>query len=826
MHGEQLLDHLADAVLDATPVDWAAAESNLDGAALTVVRNLRLVASVGELHRRVLPSPPSDLHRGDDRVRWGHLRLIERIGSGTFGEVFRAWDTRLDREVALKLIPMAHGSGGPGDSSFIQEGRLLAKVRHPNVVTIYGAEQIDDRIGLWMEFVRGRTLEQLLKDDVAFPTADVVHIGVEICGAVSAVHAAGLLHRDIKTHNVMRAEDGRVVLMDFGTGTERDEHTSPADLAGTPLCLAPELLAGKAATIQSDIYSLGVLLYRLVAKTYPVPGRTIHEVRQAHERGERANPDGLRSRAGSALAQIIERACDPRVERRYQTGEELARDLITLRSRPRIIRRRYTIAAATALVALVLLAFAAWMPNDIDDPMIVVRPIRNLGEPHDNDLADLFTDRVISVLGQVDGLHVKGPETSFSLEHDRADLAALGRRLGVNLVLEGDVRFTDNRLVGRAALVSVSGEQVWSEPFDRPVGSEGDIAETVDELARSIVNRLRRKLPPTRMQYAMDLPTLRMYLQARALRGSRGASSFKAIELYKMVIGAYPNHAPALADLAAAYGDLGAQYPTVGEESLPPEDAKALLWPLAQRALDIDESQAEAHAAMGFFYALDLRWDEAEESFLKAIRFEPTRSTLRGDYVLAVLVPSGRLTEAIEVLDEALENDPESLDLRRILARVQLNNGQYEQALTNSRLVLAADPSFPFVSNFAMWAQLFKGDRLDALKSFDKLAAGNDGIDGTADDRLGVKGWIHAINGRRAEAAGIAELPEFSSLPLRRAEIYGLLRDADKTLEALEDQADLNPLRAAFYLTYPEISVLDRDPRLPDFRRRRLRLPD
>jgi eukaryotic-like serine/threonine-protein kinase len=825
MHGDPLLDHLADAVLDATPVDWAAAESKADAGSLAVVRNLRLVASVGELNRHVLLTS-ADAHRADDRPQWGHLRLIERIGSGTFGEVFRAWDARLDREVALKLIPTTPESSVPGDRSFIQEGRLLAKIRHPNVVTIYGAEQIGDRIGLWMEFVRGRTLEQLLKDDEEFAAADAVHIGVELCGAVSAVHAAGLLHRDIKTHNAMRAEDGRIVLMDFGTGTERDAHTSPADLAGTPLYLAPELLAGKAATIQSDIYSLGVLLYRLVAKTYPVPGQTIGDVRQAHERGERTNPDGLRSRAGPALARIIERACDPRVERRYQTVDELAGDLIALRSRPRIIRRRYATAAAAALVALVLLGLVAWMPNDIDDPVIVVRPIKNLGAPNDNDLADLFTDRVISVLGRVDGLRVKGPETSFSLENDRADLATLGRRLGVNLVLEGDVRFTNKRLVGRATLVSVTGEQVWSEPFDRAVGSEGDIGETVEGLARAIVNRLRRKFPATRMQYAMDLPTLKMYVQARALRSNRGEPSFKAIELYKQVINAYPNHAPALADLAAIYGDLGAQYPTVGAESLPPEDAKALLWPLAQRALDIDESQAEAHAAMGSFHALDLRWNEAEESFLKAIRLEPTRSTLRGDYVLAVLIPSGRLTEAIAVLNEALENDPQSLDLRRILARVQLNNDQYDQALTNSRLVLRADPSFPFVGNFAMWAQLFKGERVEALKSFEKLAAGSDGKDGTADDNLGVKGWIHAINGRHAEAASIAELPKFSSFPLRRAEIYGLLGDADKTLEALEDQADLNPLRAAFYLTYPEISVLDRDPRLPDFRRRRLLLPD
>src|SRR5262249_42739926 len=148
----------------------------------------------------------------------GHLRLLERIGSGAFGEVFRAWDTRLEREVALKLLPTASSSDSEIESSIIREGRLLAKVRHQNVITIYGAEQIGDRVGIWMEFVRGQTLEQLLQRGGVFSALEAVDIGLDLCRAVSAVHEAGVLHRDIKAHNVTRAEDGRVVLMDFGTG--------------------------------------------------------------------------------------------------------------------------------------------------------------------------------------------------------------------------------------------------------------------------------------------------------------------------------------------------------------------------------------------------------------------------------------------------------------------------------------------------------------------------------------------------------------------------------------------------------------------------------
>jgi TolB-like protein/Tfp pilus assembly protein PilF len=839
MDGDQLLDRLADAVLDSEDVDWAAAESSADETARPFIRHLRLVASVGQLHRRMQPSGPSPSSR-EGADQWGHLRLIESIGRGTFGEVFRAWDPRLDREVALKLIPARQSSIAPDESPLIQEGRMLAKVRHPNVVTIYGAEQIGDRIGLWMEFVRGRTLEQLLKDGAVFDTREVVQIGVELSRAVSAVHAAGLLHRDIKTHNVMRADDGRIVLMDFGAGTELDEGAAAANLAGTPLYLAPELFTGGSATVQSDIYSLGVLLYRLVTKAYPVEGRTIEEVRQAHKGGERTDTSTLAAHVRPSLVRVVESACDPHVERRYQTADALARDLTALQPRSTAARIRNTFAAAAAIVVLVLLGSEAYArltgqgrtglatrlaglltaPSPLDFPVIVVRPFENRGDPNDLNFADLFTDGLIRRLGLVEGLQVKGLETSFRLADAPRDLAATGKQLGVNLVLEGNVRFSNERLLVNAALMSVKGERLWGEPFERAIGSEGDIAAMVDELARAIVNRLRLRLGPTRMQYPTDLATLRTILQARRLREGRGGRSLAAVTLYRTVIEAYPDHAPVLADLAAIYGDLGAQYPTAGNASLPPEQAKALLWPLAQRALTLDDSLAEAHAALGFLHALELRWDDARESFLRAIALEPTRSTLRGDYVLSVLVPTGKLIDAIDVLEDALVDDPESLDLRRILARVQLNAGQYGEALKNSRLVLEMDPSFPFVETFATWAQLFQGQRAPALRWFEKSSFGNDGIEGTEDDLPGYTGYIHAINGRRAEAEAIAALPLFKRLPLRRVEIFGLLRDADKTLEALEDQADLNPLRAAFYLTYPELHFLRGDRRFAEFRRR------
>ena len=166
----------------------------------------------------------------DDPVMWGHLRILEPLGNGAFGQVYRAWDTRLDREVALKLLAADSDAGDARASSIIHEGRLLARVRHPNIVTIYGAERIGDTIGLWMERVDGETVEQRLSRQSPLEPPTAIEIGIQICHAVSAVHKAGLLHRDIKAQNVMLAADGRAVLMDFGTGRE---------LAGASASMSP-----------------------------------------------------------------------------------------------------------------------------------------------------------------------------------------------------------------------------------------------------------------------------------------------------------------------------------------------------------------------------------------------------------------------------------------------------------------------------------------------------------------------------------------------------------------------------------------------------------
>ena len=286
---EHSLIDVAAAVADGAGVDWqSAAETASTAEKRQLLDALKLIADIQPppvdvtspdrplsatldmpAHKLGVSSGVGEAEQPFDE--WGPLKLIAKVGRGTFGDVYRAWDTRLDREVALKILRRHESIDEASKSTVIEEGRLLARVRHHNVVTVYGAERINGHVGVWMEFLHGNTLEDELVKEGPFGAARVVRIGVELADALATVHRAGLIHRDVKTKNVMRDGADRLVLTDFGSceflgaEAERSERT-----IGTPLCAAPEVLAGQPATKQTDVYSLGVLLYRLITGGYPV----------------------------------------------------------------------------------------------------------------------------------------------------------------------------------------------------------------------------------------------------------------------------------------------------------------------------------------------------------------------------------------------------------------------------------------------------------------------------------------------------------------------------------------------------------------------------
>jgi hypothetical protein len=337
---------IAGAVTDGAPVDWAA---KLRGGEAPKDRldRLRVIEKIALVHggaRAEVPArspgpsqnltaslaaedPPPALPAPS---RWGHLRIIERIGKGGYGDVYRAYDSNLQVEVALKLLRPDRKLGRTDDRHFLDEARRLARVRHPNVLTVHGADRHDGQVGLWTDLLQGKTLEECIEQQGPYGAEEAGLIGIELCRALAAVHGAGLIHRDVKTSNVMREKGGRIVLMDFSSTTESDpqlEGAEGAPTTGTPLFMAPELLKGEEPTIASDIYSLGVLLYRLVGAAFPVHATTLPELIEKHERGRFVPLHDVRPTLPSSFAQVIERALARDPEHRFSSVGEMERAL-------------------------------------------------------------------------------------------------------------------------------------------------------------------------------------------------------------------------------------------------------------------------------------------------------------------------------------------------------------------------------------------------------------------------------------------------------------------------------------------------------------------
>jgi serine/threonine-protein kinase len=788
------LDEVAAGILDGTDIDWASAESAEDADHLAIgqlKRLSRIASAFGS------PSP-----------QWGHLRVLELLGRGAYGEVYRAWDTRLDREVALKLLP-APPNAEDRTTSIIEEGRLLARVRHPNVATIYGADRIGDQIGLWMELVEGRTVEQLLAGGRRFPVAEVADIGCQLANALDAVHGAGLLHRDVKAQNVMLGKDGRSVLTDFGTGLELNERAMSA--AGTPLYLAPEVLNGGPSSVQSDIYAVGVLLYRLLTNAYPVAGRSLGELHAVHASGHVADLRELRPDTPVRLKRAIERALDPDPARRHTSARMLASDLERCRGGG---RSTWMLAAAATIMALGLAAW--WATGDgARDAMppgvsaIAVLPLVNLSKGADHDwLADGLTDDIITKLSTVQGLEVRSRTSSFAFKTGPRKLADVAKQLHVNLLLAGSITVSGDRLRVNTQLIKVAGDEVlWGQPFD---GALKDVFSIQDDIARAVVDRLRLTIGRGQRRYDTNLVAYEAYQRAREENDRRGPdSSLKALELFRQAIRADDQYAPAYAGLANAYAFLSmTPYQNVqGGEALQQMRAAA------RTALDLEPQLAEAHAAMGAVHARDHNWAAADQSFSTAIELNPTLTQVYSNYSFFVLQPLGQLQRAEELIRNALWSDPKSLDLKREQAEIEISSGRFEAAIKHLFEIRDQDPAFPFIANLVVRA-LTLADRADEARAYieELRKAGRRG------PSPHYQAWMLVKLGRRAEAVKLARDNE--GFPLRAALSYAALGDLDRAFEFFEQAADTEPQRLPLTLSWPEMRPLRGDPRMTALRQR------
>jgi TolB-like protein len=451
-------------------------------------------------------------------------------------------------------------------------------------------------------------------------------------------------------------------------------------------------------------------------------------------------------------------------------------------------------------------------------PVIAVLPLENLGADSDSDyLADGLTDELIRNLAVIEGLQVRSRTSSFAFKGRPLNLREVGEQLGANFVVAGSVLRSGNRLRVNAQLIKVDGDvPVWAERFDRELN---DFFAIQAEIARAIVNRLRLTVRAGQRRYNINIEAYDLYLKARAQLGKRGGPNAKAAaELFQQVIATDPEFAPAYAGLVDAYGLMS--HPTLSAGVV--EAALPLMQQAAKKALELDALLAEGHAAMGFIYARQSDWENAQHAFRRAIDLNPSLTQTYINYWTTTLAPLQKFDEAERMLEAAARTDPLAAIVHDQRGFLQLLTGRFPEAVDNFARANAIDPDLPFLEQHQVRALTFAGRYSEALAFADTKEdpAGR----GLWKDQVGAQPWLAAVYvmaGRRAEVERFAEVHQE---PYRLALIHAALGNKDRTFEELAKAAEIVPHRVVPLLVYPEMRLLRGDPRLAALRRK-LHLP-
>lgn len=819
---DQGLLNAAARIADGDVLDWASITATLGTAEdRALADELAVVQQIALGHRQLHQLLPADAdtppHLMPDRARWGHLDLLNVVGRGSYGMVYRAWDTRLERLVALKLF---HGASDPG--KVMQEGRMLARIRHENVVSVYGADVIDGVAGIWMELVHGKTLDSIIKASGPLPAREAAAVGADVARALGAVHAAGLLHCDVKAQNVVRENGGRVVLMDFGAGRlvpeALDDGEQIADVAGTPRYMAPELFVSRSsATKASDIYSFGVLVYYLVSGRFPVEGKTLGELRRSHEGGRVQSLASLQPDAPKSLIEIITRAIDPDPTRRPWAAADLQSALSAValepetKPAPRTPTTWWIAAAAAAALAIALLQPLLTTPAVVTTPSIqsiAVMPVKNLtGDATKQYLADGLTEVIVAHLARLPGLHVTSSATMATLAASDGDERAIAEKLGVRLLLAGSVVQADERIILSVKLNDPrEGRTIWGTELERQPST---ILQARSEIGTLVAARLAIAAPRAASDQPLKAEAQDAFLRALSeLRAGSNANKIRAVELLGQAAALEPSWADPLGHLAFAQ-QTTIEFGNPGQRSKTATVVRAN----ALKAVQLDPGLSMAYTALAAVQAYH-DWDfaAAEVTLRQAIAADPRDGAAR-DRLAFLLAARGRLDEAITEARTARDEDPLIADRHGVLGMVHYYARDWASAIESMDRAIALAPRFGV-------AQLGKGLALGAAGRPDEAIASIQRALAIAENA----GWVAALGvtcaraGQSCADEAVARLRQietggtFVSID-NYAYIAAYQNRQDEAFRLLNEAVDRRMTNVLWLAVDPRADALRNDPR-------------
>ncbi|HTQ80043.1 MAG TPA: protein kinase, partial [Thermoanaerobaculia bacterium] len=621
-----------------------------------------------------------------------HYRILEKLGGGGMGVVYKGRDLRLDRLVALKFLPPQLSANPEARERFLQEAKAASALDHPNTCTIHQIDSTDDgQLFIVMALYEGETLDRRLTGHGRLAPDEAVEIALEAGRGLSRAHRAGIVHRDVKPSNLMITHDGMVKILDFGiarlAGSNRVTHTGK--VVGSIDYMSPEHARGEEVDQRTDVWSLGVVLYEMLTGERPFRGGNDQAVLYQILNGQ---PRSLLEHVPDLphnIEHAVRKALTKQLHERYRSIEELIANLKDeTGGLPTTISIRPSPAKPGASIAVL--------------PFVDMSP-----EGDQEYFCDGMAEELIHLLTRVPGLRVASRSSTFQFKGKARELAAIRERLNVETLLEGGVRKSGNRLRITAQLVDLAqGFQLWSGRYDREIA---DVFAIQDEIAGTIVDTLKVELvgklgPLPARTTAPDFEIYNLYLQGRFHWNKRtGEGLGKGVQYFQQVIERDPGYARGYAGLADAYLLLGVY------GFAPPGEVMPKARQAAMRALALDDRAAEVYTSLGCLEAVyDWFWGNSERDFKRAIELDPGYATAHHWYATNLLTPMGRFEEAARELKVARELDPLSLAINASLGLLFFYSRNYAEAVAAYQKTLEIDP------RFAM-AQYFLGQTLSAL---------------------------------------------------------------------------------------------------------------
>jgi serine/threonine protein kinase/Tfp pilus assembly protein PilF len=584
-----------------------------------------------------------------------HYDITAIIGVGGMGEVYRATDTRLGRDVALKVLP-AEMAARPGRlERFQREAKSLAALDHPGIVTVYSVEESAGVHFLTMQLVEGQPLDRFIPAS-GLPIPAIVDIAVALTEALGAAHDKGLVHRDLKPANILITTDGRVKILDFGlakladSGEDEGDKTRSQGLTrdgtvmGTVPYMSPEQVTGRPVDHRSDLFSLGVILYEMATGRRPFEGNSAVELGSAILRDWPRSLRERRPELPEALDTVLGRCLDKDAEQRVQSAHEL-------HDRFRTLQRDL----ASGEVGGTARPSSPSAPDAVENsgPSIAVLPLRNLSaDPENEYFSDGLAEEILNALSQIEGLRVAARTSSFSFKGKVTDVEDVGRRLRVATVLEGSVRRSGSRVRVTVQLVDArNGFQLWSERYDRQME---DIFDVQDEIAQAIADRLKVTLGEKARRGTENLDAYELYLKGRHFWHQRLPDALRmAIRCFEQAIEKDPRYALAYAGLADCYGILLLYGWISAEKGRPPAHAAMT------QAVALAPSLWEVSFSRAFYqFYFERDWRAAEPYFRKALETNPRSSLAHSYYGFFLAVGKRRVEDAVARVTLACEMDP------------------------------------------------------------------------------------------------------------------------------------------------------------------------